>query len=68
MRKAEEKEVAKPPKSTPHSDLDGVHEDEGRNVDSAVQSGQDNSDVKRAAEQSVGRPPGSSTESDEQAD
>ena len=52
-----EENVTKPPKSTPHSDIDGVHEDERRNVDTAVQNGQDSGDVERAAEEAVGRPP-----------
>lgn len=54
--------MTKPPKSTPHSDIDGVHEDEERNIDTAIETGQDNRDVKRAAEQTVGRPPYSSDE------
>ena len=53
----QEKVVTKPPKSTPHSDIEGVHKDERRNVDTALESSQDNSDVERAAEESVGRPP-----------
>jgi hypothetical protein len=32
MCSIQEKDVTKPPKSTPHSDLDGVHEDERPNV------------------------------------
>jgi len=49
--------VPKPPKSTPHSDLDGVHRDERRNVDSAIDAGQDSGDVARAKEEGVARPP-----------
>lgn len=49
----------KPPESTPHSDINGVHEDERSNVDTAIDADQDNKDLKRAAEQSVGRPPSS---------
>ena len=60
--KIQEKVVTKPPKSTPHSDIDGVHKDERRNVDTAVDVGQDSSDVQRAAEESVGRPPRSEDE------
>ena len=48
--------MPKPPQSTPHSDLDGVHRDEKRNVDSANDAGQDTSDLQRAGEESVGRP------------
>jgi len=58
--------VTKPPKSTPHSDIDGVHEDERRNVDTAIEQGQDNKDVERAAEESVGRPPYSDVESEDE--
>ena len=54
--------MTKPPKSTPHSDMDGVHADERRNVDTALESGQDSSDIERAAEESVGRPPHSEVE------
>jgi hypothetical protein len=49
--------VAKPPPATPHSDLDGVHRDERKNVDSANDAGQDSGDLKRARDGSAGRPP-----------
>jgi hypothetical protein len=49
--------MPKPPRSTPHSDIDGVHEDEGPNVDSANAAGQDSSDLAEAKEKSKGRPP-----------
>jgi hypothetical protein len=52
----EETPVPKPPKSTPHSDLDGVREDERGNVDNAVEAGQDSADLKRAGDESAGRP------------
>jgi hypothetical protein len=48
--------VLKPPQATPHSDIDGVHRDEKRNVDSANDAGQDTSDLQRAHEDSKGRP------------
>lgn len=48
--------VAKPPKTTPHSDLDGIHEDERRNVDVAVEAGQDSADLDRARNEGIGRP------------
>lgn len=51
--------MTKPPRSTPHSDIDGVHEDERPNTDTANEAGQDNEDLKRAAEESVARPRGS---------
>jgi hypothetical protein len=49
--------VSKPPQSTPHSDIDGIHEDENRNVDTANRAGQDTKDLARAKEHSAGRPP-----------
>ena len=49
--------MAQPPKSTPHSDLDGVHEDERRNVDTANEAGQDNKDLAEASRETVARPP-----------
>ena len=48
--------MAQPPKSTPHSDIDGVHQDERRNVDTANAAGQDSGDLKRAGEEDVARP------------
>jgi len=50
-------DVAQPPKATPHSDIDGVHRDEKRNVDSANEAGQDSGDLARAQAQSAARPP-----------
>ena len=49
--------VSKPPPSTPHSDIDGIHQDEERNVDSANRAGQDSSDLQKAREDSAARPP-----------
>ena len=49
--------MPKPPKSTPHSDIDGVHEDEARNVDSANAAGQHSGHLAEAKEKSKGRPP-----------
>jgi hypothetical protein len=49
--------VAKPPASTPHSDIDGVHQDERFNVDSANDAGQDSGDLARAKEKATARPP-----------
>ena len=51
--------MSKPPKATPHSDIDGVHQDEERNTDVASALGQDSGDVKRAKEKSIARPPAS---------
>ena len=48
--------MKKPPKTPPHSDLDGVAEDERDNVDAAIKLGQDSGDLARAKDKSVGRP------------
>lgn len=48
--------MSQPPKSTPHSDIDGVHRDEKRNIDTANAAGEDSGDLKRAGDESVGRP------------
>ena len=46
----------RPPKATPSSDIDGVHQDERRNTDVAAEQGQSAADLKRAGEESVARP------------
>ena len=48
--------MSKPPPSTPHSDMDGVHQDEKPNVESAIDAGEDSGDVERAKDQSIARP------------
>ena len=48
--------MSQPPKSTPHSDLDGVHRDEKPNVESAVQAGQGMEDLAQASDETVARP------------
>ncbi len=48
--------MTKPPKSTPHSDIEGVHRDERPNVESAVEAGQGTEDLARAAEEDAARP------------
>ena len=48
--------MAQPPKSTPHSDIDGVHRDERRNIDTANAAGQDGADLERANAEDVARP------------
>ena len=48
--------MAKPPKATPHSDIDGVHQDEVRNTEVAAETGEGAEDLARAQEESVGRP------------
>jgi hypothetical protein len=48
--------VSQPPKSTPHSDIAGVHRDEKPNVESALEAGQGMEDLARASEETVARP------------
>ena len=48
--------MAQPPKSTPHSDLTGVHRDEKRNVDSAIEAGQDSGTIADAKKENAARP------------
>jgi len=48
--------MAKPPNSPPHSDLDGVHQDEADLIDAAIAADQDSSDLERAEKNSKGRP------------
>ncbi|WP_167737496.1 hypothetical protein [Sphingomonas parva] len=49
--------MPKPPEATPHSDIDGIHRDEKKNIDSANEAGQDSSDLQKAHEESAARPP-----------
>jgi hypothetical protein len=53
----QEIEVAKPPQAKPHSDMDGVHQDERRNTDVAAELDQGAADLAEAKAESVGRPP-----------
>jgi hypothetical protein len=48
--------VSHPPKSTPHSDIEGVHRDEKPNVESAIDAGQGSEDLARAAAENAARP------------
>ena len=48
--------MPKPPKSTPHSDLTGVHRDERTNIETAIESGQDAGTVAKDQKRSVGYP------------
>ncbi len=48
--------MAKPPPSTPHSDIDGIHKDERPNTDVAAELGQDAGDVADAKADSKARP------------
>ena len=52
----EPQDVSKPPKSTPHSDIDGVHRDEKPNVQSAVEAGEGAEDLALAAKEDAARP------------
>ena len=48
--------MAKPPKSPPSSDIDGVDEDALRNTDAAIASGQSAKDLGRARDEAAGKP------------
>ncbi|MDQ4087415.1 MAG: hypothetical protein M3177_05335 [Pseudomonadota bacterium] len=48
--------MPKPPATPPSSDIDGVHQDEALNKDSALQSGQDSGDLERARDEAAGKP------------
>jgi hypothetical protein len=48
--------VSQPPKSTPHSDIDGVHRDEKPNVESAIEAREGVEDLARASDETVARP------------
>ena len=49
--------MPKPPKATPHSDIDGVHQDERRNTDVAAELGEGSGELQRAHEGNAARPP-----------
>ena len=49
--------MAKPPKSTPHSDIDGIHQDEERNTDTATKIGQSGASLAHAKKEARARPP-----------
>jgi len=48
--------VSKPPESTPHSDLDGVHRDEKPNVESAIEAGQGAENLALARDEAAAKP------------
>lgn len=48
--------MAKPPKSTPHSDIDGVHQDEKPNYVSAEEAGETTANLELARDQAKGKP------------
>ena len=49
--------MPKPPPSTPHSDIDGVHADERRNTDVAAEQGESAETLKGAQDGDKARPP-----------
>jgi hypothetical protein len=49
--------VPKPPKSTPHSDIEGVHRDEKPNVESALEAGQGTENLGLARDEAAAKPP-----------
>ncbi len=48
--------MAKPPKATPHSDIDGIHRDEVRNTDVAAARGESAEELQEAREENIARP------------
>jgi hypothetical protein len=48
--------MAQPPKATPHSDIDGVHQDEVRNTDVAASLGESAGTVDAAKQGAIARP------------
>jgi hypothetical protein len=48
--------MAKPPPSTPHSDIDGVHQDERPNTETAGESGQTPANLGLARSEGKGYP------------
>jgi hypothetical protein len=48
--------MAKPPKATPNSDIDGVHQDEARNTDVAAGLGEGAGTLAHAKDEAVARP------------
>lgn len=48
--------MSKPPPSSPHSDIDGIHEDEGNNTDLAAKRGESAKELRDAQEGNAARP------------
>jgi hypothetical protein len=48
--------MSRPPQSTPHSDIDGVHRDEKPNVETAVATGQGTETLARARDEAAAKP------------
>ena len=60
--------MPKPPKSTPHSDLDGVHRDEKPNTVTAQETGETSADLELASDEARARPPRSLEDGKEEGD
>jgi hypothetical protein len=56
LKGPKEPEMSRPPKATPHSDIDGVHRDEKPNVETAVETGQGTDDLALASDEAAARP------------
>jgi hypothetical protein len=48
--------MSEPPKATPHSDIDGVHQEEERNTKVASDLGQSGGALEQAKDEGVARP------------
>ncbi len=48
--------MSQPPKSTPHSDIDGVHRDERPNVESAIEAKQGTENLALARDEAAAKP------------
>ena len=48
--------MSQPPKSSPHSDLEGVHRDEKPKVESAVEAGQGTENLALARDEAAAKP------------
>jgi hypothetical protein len=48
--------MAKPPASTPHSDIDGIHRDERRNTDVAAELGQSAGTLEEVGKERIAKP------------
>ena len=59
--------MPKPPRSTPHSDLSGVHEDRAHVIGAANAAGQDAGDLDQARKKNAARPDPSSDEAEPNA-
>ena len=51
--------MSKPPPSTPHADIEGVHQDERPNTEVAAELGQSAADLENIGKERVAKPPSS---------